>query len=249
MVAKTLDIDNLKRMHRAGVAAEAVHGIGAGEYIRDVVFSANDGLVTTFAVVAGVAGAKLAAAVVVILGVANMLADGLAMALGNYLGTKSRIDFERSNRELEEWEIHHIPTEEKAELEKIAKKRGIPAPRIAEWVTIMAATDKSWVDEMMVWELGIIPGREDNPVKNAVATLAAFVSAGFIPLLPYVFRFPGNRFAASIAITAVTLFVVGALRVLVTRRGWLRSGIEMLLVGGAAAAVAYAVGALVGNSG
>ena len=72
---------------------EANHGIRGGKYIRDLVFSANDGLVTTFAVVAGVAGAGLAPAVVVILGLANMLADGLAMALGNYLGTKSRADF------------------------------------------------------------------------------------------------------------------------------------------------------------
>jgi VIT1/CCC1 family predicted Fe2+/Mn2+ transporter len=164
--SQKIDVSVLDRLHRRGEATETLHGVKGGEYIRDVVFSANDGLVTTFAVVAGVAGASLAPSVVVILGLANMFADGLAMALGNYLGTKSRADFERANRKLEEMEVAAVP---------------------------------------------------------------------------------GNNFLQSIIITALTLFAVGALRTFVTKRHWLRSGLEMLAVGGFAAAVAYLVGAALGN--
>lgn len=229
--------------------SEPSHGAIGGAYIRDVVFSANDGLVTTFAVVAGVAGAGLASAVVVILGLANLFADGLAMSLGNYLGTKSRVDFEKANRRLEEWEVDNIPADEKKELIEIAKKRAIPAPRISQWVELVAADKKMWVDEMMVWELGITPSGGENPLKNGLATFISFVSAGFLPLTPYIFRpqgtfdVPGNNFLQSIIITALTLFSVGSLRTLVTKRHWFRSGIEMLLVGGTAAVAAYIVGA------
>ena len=243
-----LNSQDLDRLHRKGNAAETIHGVKGGEYIRDVVFSANDGLVTTFAVVAGVAGAGLAPAVVVILGLANMFADGLAMALGNYLGTNSRLDFEKANRALEEWEVDNIPADEKKELIAIAKKRAIPAPRVSQWVELVTADKKMWVDEMMVWELGITPSGGENPFKNGLATFIAFVIAGFLPLTPYVFSLSGNKFYLSIAVTAITLFAVGSLRTLVTKRHWFRSGLEMLAVGGFAAAAAYAVGALIGNS-
>lgn len=238
IMKKDLSINELSEAHSRG-----------GEYIRDVVFSANDGLITTFAVVAGVAGAGLAPAVVVILGLANMFADGLAMALGNYLGTKSRADFERANRKLEEMEVAAVPDRELQEIKDIAVRRHIPAPRIAEWVSIITADKKTWVDEMMVWELGIIPGQQNNPVKNAVATFLSFTAAGFLPLTPYVFGVPGNNFLQSIIITALTLFAVGSLRTFVTKRHWFRSGVEMLLVGGTAAVAAYAVGAWLATGG
>lgn len=243
----SLSVAKLSELHRRDNATESIHGRRGGDYIRDVVFSANDGLVTTFAVVAGVAGARLSPSIVVILGLANMFADGLAMALGNYLGTKSRVEFEHKNRQLEEMEVDAVPNHEREEVRAIAERRGIPAPRIAEWVTTITSSKRIWVDEMMVWELGIVPGETASPVKNALATLCAFVVAGFLPLIPYVFRLPGDLFLTSVVLTATALFGVGALRTAVTKRRWTRSGAEMLLVGGVAAAVAYLVGAFIGR--
>lgn len=218
-----------------------------GNYIRDVVFSANDGLVTTFAVAAGAAGAEMGSSVVIVLGLANMLADGLAMALGSYLGTKSRLDFEKNSLKIEEKEIGEIPEKEREEIRTIAVKRGIPEASIPEWEKIITSKKRVWVDEMMVWELGIIPGQKTFPVRHAIATFIAFVAAGFLPLIPYVLNFPGNKFYAAIFTTALALFLVGSSRSWITGKNWLRSGMEMLLIGGTAAAAAYIVGLIIGG--
>jgi VIT1/CCC1 family predicted Fe2+/Mn2+ transporter len=218
-----------------------------GNYIRDVVFSANDGLVTTFAVAAGAAGAEMGPSVVVILGLANMLADGLAMGLGSYLGSKSRLDFEKNSLKIEEKEIGEIPEKEREEIRAIAVKGGIPADKISDWEKIITSRKRVWADEMMVWELGIIPGQKTFPVRHAIATFIAFVTAGFLPLIPYVLNFPGNKFYAAIFTTALALFLVGSSRSRITGKNWLRSGIEMLLIGGTAAAVAYVVGLIIGG--
>lgn len=155
-------------------------------FLRDVVFAANDGMITTFAVVAGSTGASLPAKVVVILGFANLLADGFAMSSGNYLGIKSEVEFEEAQGDKHEF--------------------------------------------------------EGSPLKHAVATFIAFGIAGFLPLIPYVFASAFPSFKLSASIVACSLFFVGVLRGRFTKKGWLRSGIEMLLVGGFAASVAYLVG-------
>lgn len=218
-----------------------------GNYIRDVVFSANDGLITTFAVAAGVAGAGMGSSVVIVLGLANMLADGLAMALGSYLGSKSRLDFEKNSLKIEEKEIGEIPEKEREEIRAIAVKRGIPEADIPTWERIITSKKRVWADEMMVWELGIIPGQKTFPVRHAFATFISFVAAGFLPLTPYVLNVPGNKFYSAIFTTALALFLVGSSRSRITGKNWLRSGIEMLLIGGTAAAAAYIVGLIIGG--
>lgn len=233
---------NLKRNFE-----EELHITRGGNYIRDVVFSANDGLVTTFAVAAGVAGAGMGPSVVVILGLANMLADGLAMALGNYLGIKSRVDFEKNSLMIEEKEVGEIPEKEREEIRNIAVKRGIPEDRISEWEEIITSKKRVWVDEMMVWELGIIPGQKSLPIRHATATFIAFIAAGSLPLIPYLFNFSVNKFYAAILITVLALFSVGSARTWTTGKNWFRSGIEMLLIGGTAAAAAYIVGLIIGR--
>ena len=233
---------NLKRS-----SEEEPHISRGGNYIKDVVFSANDGLITTFAVAAGAAGAGMTSSVVIVLGLANMLADGLAMALGSYLGSKSRADFEKNSLKIEKKEIVEIPEKEREEIRAIAVKRGIPADSISVWGKIITSNKRVWVDEMMVWELGIIPGQKTFPIHHAIATFVAFVAAGFLPLIPYIFNFPGNKFYAAIFTTAIALFSVGSARVRITGKNWLRSGIEMLLVGGTAAAAAYIVGLIIGG--
>lgn len=155
-----------------------------GHYLPDLVYGANDGIITTFAVVSGVVGASLANGVIVILGLANLVADGLSMGASNYLA-----------------------------------RRSTPA-----------------------WEL--VERLEAG--KHGAATVVGFVAAGVVPLLAYLAPLPdGRRFDVAVASAVGALFVVGAARTLVTRRGLVRSGMEMLLVGSVAGAVAYAIGALV----
>lgn len=239
-------IAEMKAAHHAGRSYEKYHKIGSGSYLRNMVYGANDGIVTTFAVVAGVAGAALEMKVVLILGFANLVADGIAMALGNYLGTKSENDFKKKERRLEEWEVEHIPEEERLEIEGIYKKKGFKGDDLKKIVNVITAYKKLWVDEMMVNELGIIPGEEESPWKNGLATFIAFAFAGLLPLLPFVFGFHlGSKFQAAIIMTGVALFAVGSLRSIFTKKNWLIAGIEMLFVGALAAVSAYGIGYLI----
>ena len=158
-------------------------GDAAGHYLPDLVYGANDGIVTTFAVVSGVVGASLANSVVIILGLANLVADGFSMGASNYLARRS-------------------------------------------------TTEEDLVDR-----------REAG--RHGAATSLGFVAAGVLPLAAYLLPLNDDiRFQAAAGVAAAALFSVGAARAVVTKRGFLRSGAEMLLVGSAAGAVAYAIGAL-----
>ncbi len=157
-------------------------------YLRDLVYGANDGIITTFAVVAGVAGADLSPRIVLILGFANLVADGFSMGASNFLSIRSE-----------------------------------------EAVRQVAGKDVL----------------EPHAFRHGMATFLAFLVAGVVPLAAYLIpEWRGNRFPLAVALTLLTLFGVGASRTFVTRRPWWKSGLEMLLVGGAAAAVAYGIGAL-----
>lgn len=157
-------------------------------YIKEVVYGANDGIITTFAVAAGVAGADLPMAVVLILGLANLFADGFAMASSDYLAVESEHEVFVNQKIHEKPELH-------------------------------------------------------RPKKGAIFTFGAFVSAGFLPLIPYlVLDQTQTAFKYAALATALALFGVGALRTIFTKRKWLWSGLEMLLVGGAAAVIAYLIG-------
>ena len=242
-----------KREHQKGTATEVFHASFGGTYIRDIVYGANDGIITTFAVVAGVAGAQLNSKIVLILGFANLLADGLAMAIGNYLGTKSEQEYAAAERKMEEWEVEHLPNEESAEIRKIYQRKGFTGIDLDRVVKIITSDKKRWVDEMMIAELGIIPSDSSAAFKNGIATFIAFTSAGLLPLVPYVLNsftptLSNVNFQFSIIMTAAALFIVGSLRTLITKKYWLRSGIEMLLVGAIAASVAYFVGFLIEKS-
>jgi VIT1/CCC1 family predicted Fe2+/Mn2+ transporter len=156
-------------------------------HIGDLVFGANDGIVTTFAVVSGVTGAALSPRIIIILGIANLLADGIAMGAGNYLGMRSEQEYQQR---------------------------------------INGTSSEGWL----------------HAIGHGVAIFLAFVLAGSVPLLPFLLMPRSEAFLLSCLATGATLFAVGSLRTFVTRGRWFVSGIEMLLVGSAAAASAYAVG-------
>ena len=158
--------------------------------LRDSVYAANDGIITTFAVVAGATGAVLTTSVIVVFGLVNLLADGISMASGDYLGVKSEIDYEKAK--------------------------------------------------------GNSVNYEGSPVKHSVVTFLSFSIVGFLPLIPYIFKIE-PEFILSSVIVVISLFVIGASRGLFTKKNWIKSGLEMLLVGGIAALVAFLVGTLVNN--
>jgi len=236
-------IKQAKDAHKKGTEATDVHGSTGSAYLKDFVYGASDGIVTTFAVVAGVAGARLDSTIVLILGFANLIADGLSMAIGNYLGTKSENELHKKERDMELWEIEHLPKEEEQEIRDIYAAKGITGEALEKMISAITKNKELWADEMMVYEHGVIPGKIDSPIKNALATFVAFVTAGFLPLMPYVFNFKiGSLFNTAIFATAVSMFAVGSLRSVFTKKHWIIAGFEMLGVGAIAAIAAYAFG-------
>jgi VIT1/CCC1 family predicted Fe2+/Mn2+ transporter len=163
----------------------------ARHYVRELIYGANDGIITTFAVVAGVSGGGLPPRIVLIIGAANLFADGLSMAVGSYQSLRAHES---------------------------------------------------------VLEAQELPEEEAHPFRHGLATFAAFVCAGIMPVLPYLVPAASvDRFGFSAAITLMALFTVGALRALIANVRWWRAGFEMLGLGAVVAAVAYGSGALVAS--
>jgi vacuolar iron transporter family protein len=117
--------------------------------IEEFVYGATDGAVTTFAVVAGVVGAALSPSIILILGFANLFADGFSMAVGNYLGAKSQKEFIEKKRRREEWEIDNLVEQEKQEIKDIYTQKGFKAELLNEIVNVITARRKVWIDTMM----------------------------------------------------------------------------------------------------
>ena len=237
-----------ERIAQAAAQAEEEHGGAGSQYIGDLVYGGLDGIITTFAVVSGVAGANLGTNVILILGLANLLADGFSMATGAYLSAKSEQEYYNKELERETWEVEHFPEGEKAELHAIYLGKGYSEEEASQMVEILSRDKKRWVDAMMIDELGLMED-ERNPLLNGLATLIAFIVAGSVPLSVYlaglvVYIPPEVAFPVSVALSGLALFGLGAAKVLVTHQNPFRNGLEMLLVGGLAAGVAYAVGAL-----
>jgi len=228
-------------------SASEQHNV-SGQYLKSAIYGGMDGIITTFAVVAGVAGASLNAGVVLILGFANLIADGLSMAIGDYVSTKSEREYHAAEREREAWEVKNYPEGEKKELVEIYTGKGVSVKDAKVIVNALSKNEKAWVDVMMVEELGIVES-EESPLKNALVTFVSFGVFGLIPLLAYVLAlgigvFQSATFLVACILTGITLFTLGALKVRVTGKNWARSGIEVLLIGGITAAAAYGVGYL-----
>lgn len=228
------------------IHTEIVHGAkNHGKYLGDLVYGANDGIITTFAVVSGAAGAAFGTHIVVILGMANLIADGISMGLSNYLAIKSKSDFDKRQRKVEEYEVEVFPEKEKDEIREIFQSWGFEGDLLSGAVEKISQNKKVWIDFMMKEELGIIEEDHDDAGKHGFATAISFMVAGFLPLIPYLFGFLlKDQFLVSVILTALILFIVGSLRSTVTKKSWWISGLEMLFVGGLAATSAFVVGAL-----
>ncbi len=225
---------------------ENIHQSERGIYLADLVYGANDGIITTFAVVSGAAGASLSSSVILILGMANLIGDGISMGMSNYLALKSQQEFQAKQRKIEEEEVEKYPAIERDEVREVLERWKIDPQHHELFLKELTKDKKVWVDIMMREELGIMEDELSSPAKHGLVTFVAFALAGFLPLIPYVFPVPSaDQFVVSIIATAVALFVVGAARTWVTGAHWIRSGFQMLGVGALAAAAAYIVGSIV----
>jgi VIT1/CCC1 family predicted Fe2+/Mn2+ transporter len=209
-------------------------------YLGDGLLGAIDGTVTTFAIVAGATGARLSPGVALVLGLANVLADGFSMAIGNYLRAKADREVVDRARAIEEMHIDRIPDGEREEIRQIFARKGFEGEILDEVVAVITRDRQRWVDTMVTEELGLRL-EAPEPIRAALTTFAAFLGAGALPLLPLLLGVRGP-FLVSSVVTAVTFFLIGVIKGRLVHHSLLRSGMETLFVGGAAAALAFLVG-------
>jgi VIT1/CCC1 family predicted Fe2+/Mn2+ transporter len=209
-------------------------------YLRDWVYGGIDGAVTTFAVVSGVAGADLGARVILILGAANLVADGFSMAASNYVGTKTERDQLERASIVERRHIESDPEGEREEVRQIFQGKGLSGATLQGVVAELTSDREKWVRTMVTEEYGL-PREVRSPMLAALATFSAFAVCGFVPLLPFV---AGMPLALSISSTGTALVFlgIGSLKGYVSASPWWHSALETLGIGSAAAAVAYIIG-------
>lgn len=217
----------------------------AGNALRAGVFGVNDGLVSNAALIYGVAGAAQEPRVIVLAGVAGLLAGAFSMAAGEYVSVRSQREMFEYQIGLERDELETYPDEEAAELALIYAAKGMApaeARRLAD--TLMQDPERA-LDTLAREELGLNPDELGSPWIAAISSFAAFTGGAALPLLPFVFG-SGNTLAVSVTLTAIGLFGVGASMSLFTGRHAILSGLRMLAIGGAAGLATYFIGAWLG---
>ncbi|MGH1482733.1 MAG: VIT1/CCC1 transporter family protein [Geminicoccales bacterium] len=209
-------------------------------YLRDWIYGGIDGAVTTFAIIAGVVGADMSARVVLILGTANLLADGFSMAAANYSGTKAELDDYSRIRMMEERHIQMVPDGEREEIRQLFAAKGFAGDDLARAVEVITSSEQRWVDMMVAEEHGI-PAVDRSPIMAGLMTFFAFLVCGLVPLLPFIVGVEASV-SLSVMMTALVFFIIGSLKSRWSTSSWWHSGAETLTIGLAAAGVAYAVG-------
>lgn len=231
--------------HPAAVSARL--GASQRSRVSDWVLGAIDGVITTFAIVAGVVGAGLSAGVVVVLGIANLLADGLSMAASRYLGAKAELERRSIARRRERRHIELVPQGEREEVRQILSTKGFTEDQLEDAVDVVTGEPETWVEFMLTEELGF-PPEPDRPVAAAGATALGFMAFGALPIAPFVVDVTITDIAApdawSVGFTVVAFCVIGALKAHVVGLPRVPAALRTLAVGGAAAALAFAVGFL-----
>lgn len=214
-------------------------------YLGEFVYGGIDGSVTTFAVVAGSVGAGLDSVIIIILGFANLLADGFAMSVGAYLSTKSERDNYNKHKKVEYWEVENMPEAEREEIREIYRKKGFEGELLEKVVEVITADKDRWVDVMMKDELGMMK-EEKSPIAMGAVTYFAFVLVGLVPLLVYVWDyllgFNGDPFLWSCILTACAFLIIGFFKTYVTETSRFKGIMETLILGAIAAGVSYFVG-------
>jgi VIT1/CCC1 family predicted Fe2+/Mn2+ transporter len=234
----------MTRMEHGHTHDQIRERLGTGppqSHLRDWIYGGIDGAVTTLAVVSGVVGAQLPPRIIVILGVANLVADGLSMAVSNYLATRAEAEEMRHAEAVEHRHIETAPEGEREEVRQIFRQRGLTGELLERVTEAITADRDRWVRTMLRDEYGL-PAMVRSPWRAAAATFSAFLLCGLVPLIPFVMGL-AEAFWTAAAATAGTLGLIGAVKSRWSVYPWWRSALETLAVGGAAATTAYAVGA------
>ena len=233
----------------AGLGVEHRHRrLGGGGNLRAAVFGVNDGLVSNASLILGVAGAAADTHIVLLTGVAGMCAGAFAMAAGEYVSVRSQRELFEYQIGLERDELKEYPEAEAQELALIYAEKGLPKKEAERLARRIVADPEHALDTLAREELGLNPEELGSPWGAAISSFLSFAAGALLPLAPFIVAPSPHALPMAIGVTAVALFSVGALLSLFTGRNALYSGGRMLVLGGLAGAVTYAVGRLAGVS-
>lgn len=218
------------------------HHFTATETVRDVVIGMSDGLTVPFALAAGLSGARVGTSVVVLAGLAEIAAGSIAMGLGGYLAARTDREHYESERQREIREAREIPEQEKAEVSHVFEGWGLVPAQIQPIVEAISSDEKRWVDFMMRFELGLEKPHPRRALRSASTIGISYVAGGLVPLAPYVFLSDLTvALFISIGVTVSALFAFGCIKARFTGIPVWRGGFQTTLIGGLAAAAAFAV--------
>jgi VIT1/CCC1 family predicted Fe2+/Mn2+ transporter len=217
-----------------------------GDFIREFIYGGVDGGVTTFAVVAGATGAHFDNAVIIILGLANLVADGFSMSVGSYLSVKAQFERYHTYQQYERWGVENIPETEKEEIRSIYHRKGLKGKLLEKVVDVITSDKEVWVEEMMQGEFKMTP-EKNSPLNSGIITYVSFLLIGAIPLLP--FLIPGTSvlvglspFTLTCLLTGLAFIIIGFTKSHLNHTSFSLAIFETLLLGAAAALIAYFAG-------
>lgn len=239
--------NRLEHEHTPEAISERLEKGARQNYLRDFVYGGIDGAVTTFAVVAGTVGANLSTRIILILGAANLIADGFSMAAANFLGTRAERDDYRRIAEMETKHIDLTPDGEREEIRQIYAAKGFNGESLDSIVNIVTADRDLWIRTMLTEEYGL-PREVRSEWLAGLSTFAAFVLCGTMPLLPFVIG-PPDSFSTSAVLTGLVFFLIGSIKSRWSTITWWHSGLTTFAVGAIAASLAFMVGMLLRSLG
>jgi len=218
----------------------------ASAVVRDLVIGMSDGLTVPFALAAGLSGAAQSSGVVITAGLAEIAAGAIAMGLGGYLAARTDAEHYEAERAREARETIELPEEEMEEVARIFRSYGLPEPTVLSVAEAIRSDRRRWIDFMMKFELGLEKPDPRRARTSALTIGLSYVAGGLVPLAPYmVFSTAGTALEVSILLTLLALFVFGYVKGMFTIKRPLRSAWQTAVVGGLAAAAAFAIAKLV----
>ena len=228
------------------VASERWHRASYGGSLRAAVFGVNDGLLSNFGLVMGVAGTNAEPRFVLLAGIAGLLAGAFSMAAGEYVSVRSQRELHEQQLELERQELESSPEEEMEELALIYQAKGVPADQARDLARQILSNPDTAIETLAREELGLDPSSLGSPWVAASSSFLAFAVGAVIPVIPYLLLHGTHAFVASTIACGTALFVVGALISVFTGRNMLYSGFRMVAIGSITSAITFLVGKLIG---
>lgn len=233
-------MSKLDHLHDPDSIRERLLSQNKSNYLRDFIYGSIDGTVTTFAIVAGVVGAGLSDKTIIILGFANVFADGFSMAASNYLGTKAESDEIRKIYSHELYQIRNGPEGELEEIRQIFKSKGFKGDELEKIVEVISQNEKEWLKIMLQEEYGI-GTQTRNALISGLTTFLSFIAFGILPLIPFILGGNLNFFYASLT-AGIYFFFIGAFKSKWSLESYLESGFKTLLLGTIASFISFYTG-------